>query len=339
MENSAQEFTLAMLAYAAQRDILPQQLCDLSGIPLTLVQQEKTLLSREQKRQLWLNAIKLSKDKCFGLHFGESLQLAALGVIGNLIRTSATIGAALSMAAELTGVITDLFTIEVTRNEHTFDVTFIPSAADWAANVESRQTLDLLMVFVIHEMDGLVLTKVYPKQVLVSDPNGSLKEYKRVMRCEKITTGEINLLSFDHKYWDVPVITADYELQNLLVKQAGLIIGQGPRTPGFKDQIYQYLISNAYLGVLSMKEVANNLNMSTRTLQRKLETEQVTFKELADEARKALAISYLTSGSHQIKEISYMLGYNEMSAFSRTFKRWTGTTPAKFKKETYNLLS
>ena len=332
MENEAQKFVLALLAYVAQRDVPPQKLCNLAGIEAPGAE-KKMMVGRQQKRQLWLNAVMLTADDCFGLHFGESLQLAALGVTGNLIRTSNTIAAALDMAAALTGLITDLFTIEVTRGEDTFAVNFIPADNNWADDVEARQTLDMLMVFVIHEMDGLVLTKVSPKRVSITLTNGNLKEYKRVMRCEHVAVGHKNTLHFDNKYLDVPIISADYELQVFLVKQAGLIPREFSVMPAFRDQVYQYLISNAYLGVLGMKQVAANLNMSIRTFQRKLEAEHITFKELADKARKTLAIAYLNSGDHQIKEISYMLGYNEMSAFSRTFKRWTGTTPAKFRQE------
>lgn len=87
-------------------------------------------------------------------------------------------------------------------------------------------------------------------------------------------------------------------------------------------------MANAYLGILSLDDVAANFNVSTRSLQRKLKEENVTFQELADAVRKALAVEYVKKGDHPIKEISHMLGYNELSAFSRAFKRWTGKTPS-----------
>ena len=103
-------------------------------------------------------------------------------------------------------------------------------------------------------------------------------------------------------------------------------------TTTLQRRIYNYLMSNAYLGIISQEEIAANFNLSTRTLQRKLKEEGIGFQQLADEARKALAINYLKSGSYPLKQISYMLGYNEITAFTRTFKRWTGTTPAVYQK-------
>ena len=92
------------------------------------------------------------------------------------------------------------------------------------------------------------------------------------------------------------------------------------------------MLENSYLGLLSLEDIASNFNISARTLQRKLKEEGFSFQQLADEARKSLAINYLKAGSYPVKEVSYMLGYNELSAFTRSFKRWTGITPALYQK-------
>lgn len=67
----------------------------------------------EQFNNLWLVASKLCHDELFGLHFGESLQLAALGLVGEIIKTSETVGQAISVSASLTPLITDAITMEV----------------------------------------------------------------------------------------------------------------------------------------------------------------------------------------------------------------------------------
>ena len=98
------------------------------------------------------------------------------------------------------------------------------------------------------------------------------------------------------------------------------------------ERIINYLTANAYLGISSLDEIAENFNTSPRTLQRKLQEEGVSFQQLADSVRKSIAMHYLQLGNHPMKEVSYMLGYNELSAFTRAFKRWTGKTPMDFQK-------
>jgi AraC-like DNA-binding protein len=92
-----------------------------------------------------------------------------------------------------------------------------------------------------------------------------------------------------------------------------------------------YLMENSYTGLHSLEDVASNFNMTARSLQRRLQDESVTFQQITESVRKSLALHYLESGKYQIKEISAMLGYNEISAFSRAFKRWTGKAPVEFR--------
>ncbi|GAB3223303.1 helix-turn-helix domain-containing protein [Spirosoma arcticum] len=102
----------------------------------------------------------------------------------------------------------------------------------------------------------------------------------------------------------------------------------------WREQVGQYLLTNAYLGIPSLEAIAANFNTSSRSMQRKLRDEGVTYQEVADSVRKTLALQYLAAGSHPVKEISYILGYNELSAFSRAFKRWTGAAPVQYQKQT-----
>ncbi len=77
-------------------------------------------------------------------------------------------------------------------------------------------------------------------------------------------------------------------------------------------------------------DVAAELGMSTRTLRRRLEAENVSFVGLLDETRFALAKRYLEGGRLSIAEIAFFVGFSEPSAFHRAFRRWTGTTPQAY---------
>ena len=98
------------------------------------------------------------------------------------------------------------------------------------------------------------------------------------------------------------------------------------------ERIGSLLLVNSYLGIPTLEAIAANLNTSSRSLQRKLQEEGVTYQQLSDSTRKSLALHYLGSGQYPVKEVSYILGYNELSAFNRAFRRWTGTTPVSYQK-------
>ncbi|MEO6868326.1 MAG: AraC family transcriptional regulator [Ginsengibacter sp.] len=236
------------------------------------------------------------------------------------------------IAASLTHLITAAFDLEVIQDKTSFTVRFIPTIDDWQNSVSATQTLNLLMVFVIHELDGLLLQKIHPLAIRYSGKTDNIAEHQRVMRCRPVINATENINAFDKKYWNEPIITANYERQKILLQNISELKTDSVKKQTLQSRIYNYLLTNSYLGIVSLDDIAANFNISPRTLQRKLKEEGINFQQLADEARKTLAINYLKAGLYPAKEISYMLGYKELSAFTRTFKRWTSIAPGRYQK-------
>lgn len=332
MENHPKQFVISLLAYAVQRDIPAEKLCRLSGFELSdLINQEDIKFSHKQLSNLWLNAAHLSNDTLFGLHFGESLQLTALGIVGEIVKSSGTVGTAITVAASLTPLLTDFFVMVVTQEAKQFTIRFIPDVQKRKKfPFAFQQTLDFFFVLIIHELDGLLLAKIRPKTVKFPNDVTHLKEFERILRCRPEKKPNEYSLSFDIKYWDEPILTANYGLHKSLLEKVNNTKSETVENNTFHAKIYNHLLSNSYLGLVSLEEIAANFNISPRSLQRKLKEEGISYQELADNVRKSLALHYLNSGNYYAKEISYMLGYNELSAFSRAFKRWTGTTPGLY---------
>lgn len=332
METPANNLILGLLAYAAQRDISPERLCRLACIdPEWLTSANRAPLSGKQLDDLWTNLLHLSNDQQFGLHFGESLRLSALGIVGEIIKSSATVGEAVTIAAGMVEHVTPWFNMTVSKDNEKFVIHISPSDSQWRSSVTAVQMLDVLMVLVIHELDGLLLQKISPIAVNYVPVSINDQEYERVFRCKPVFESAENTIAFDLRFWNEQIITANYELQDFLKERITASINHTKTGERLSDKINRYLVSNAYLGVLSLEETAANFNISPRTLQRRLKDEQSSFQQLADYARQYLAVQALKQGGYAVKEIAYMLGYNELSAFSRAFKRWTGVSPDSYR--------
>jgi AraC-like DNA-binding protein len=141
-----------------------------------------------------------------------------------------------------------------------------------------------------------------------------------------------NGLSLASEVLDLPFVTSDPPLLQLLDQKFERALARRARPTRLIERVERRLrdrlMANEPTG---LEPVAEALKMSARTLQRRLADEGVTFAQLADDARRELACRYVKDGTRPLGEVAYLLGYNEMSAFFHAFKRWTGTTPSKFR--------
>ncbi len=85
-------------------------------------------------------------------------------------------------------------------------------------------------------------------------------------------------------------------------------------------------------GYPTLEEISQRLNMSTRTLRRKLEEEGTNFKALLEEAKRRDAIQLLDDRNLEIQRVATLLGYQDPANFTRAFRQWTGQTPSQYRE-------
>jgi AraC-like DNA-binding protein len=91
------------------------------------------------------------------------------------------------------------------------------------------------------------------------------------------------------------------------------------------------LLDQITSGAISEESMAKALHMSRRTLQRKLAEAELSYQKLVDDTRHELALRYLEDPQKSVIEVTFLLGFSGQSAFSRAFRRWTGTSPTEYR--------
>jgi AraC-like DNA-binding protein len=129
-----------------------------------------------------------------------------------------------------------------------------------------------------------------------------------------------------------PFVSADAGLLPVLVEHATNCLTQLARTGSLTDQTRAAVLASISAGDPSIDAVAARLGTTPRSLQRRLHDSDLSFKSLVDQTRLALSERYLADASLSLTETAFLLGYADLSAFSRAFRRWTGKTAIEFRR-------
>lgn len=130
--------------------------------------------------------------------------------------------------------------------------------------------------------------------------------------------------------WPIP--QANKTLLPLLQQHAdALLQARHPHAVGIVAQVRQCISGRLGQGAVKLADVASDLHLSTRTLQRRLTEVSVSYQALLDATRHELARHYLGSSSMPIGEVGYLLGFQDTPAFHHAFKGWQGQGPGQYR--------
>ena len=176
-----------------------------------------------------------------------------------------------------------------------------------------------------------------PIEVHIQGKATDREVYERIFRCQVINEAKEYKLVFDKDLLDLPIKNSDGNLLNYLTPIAEEVVKNLPGNQNIKQLIQDKIFTSLESGNTSIDGIADQIHVSARTLQRRLEEEGTSFANLLDETRHIAAIEYLKDQRISITETAFLLGFSDASTFYRAFKRWVQQTPAQFRKSLQQL--
>jgi AraC-like DNA-binding protein len=157
-------------------------------------------------------------------------------------------------------------------------------------------------------------------------------EYVRVFNTQELNfESSFNGLVFDEDLLELPILNANPALFDLFDKHAQAYMSKLKHSDKLSYRVKQEILQRLKGEEPKLNCIARNLAMSERSIQLKLKEEGYTFRQLLEQIRKDIAISHLLGTEASTTDIAYLLGFSEPSVFSRTFKKWTGISPAAYR--------
>jgi AraC-like DNA-binding protein len=132
---------------------------------------------------------------------------------------------------------------------------------------------------------------------------------------------------FGEELLSVRVAPPNQYVSRLVNEEAEALLGRLDSTTTTRGRVELVLLPMLPTGKATVEIIAGKLGLSRQTLFRKLKAEGVTFEKVLDELRHKLALHYLDGKGILVKETAYLVGFSHEGAFSRAFKRWTGSSP------------
>jgi AraC-like DNA-binding protein len=170
-----------------------------------------------------------------------------------------------------------------------------------------------------------------PKRVELQRPLAHREMYEAYFRCPVKFKATQNALIFSKSDMEFPFVTYNADLLATVAPQLEAELSEQLAQKTFSEQAKGILKQLLAGQRPEIQDLAKELHLSTRTLQRRLAEHGITFQRLLDEARRELARHYLLHSSRELNETAYLLGYEDANSFFRAFHHWEGTTPRQWR--------
>lgn len=311
-------------------DLLSPHL-DEAGISPSVLDYSNVEVLDKQYLRLW-EVLGEKEDPNIGLLLGQEVELSDLGALGHAIGSAQTVGQALNTLSRFMVVLSQSSSVDIEISCNRIEVKYKitePSV------IYKRQDTEFVLSTLVKQLAVMANTVICPVKVFFEHQKPSdIVLHKSIFNCPLHFDQGFNAVIFDEGILDLPILSGDERLYIAL--EPYLEKMREERLDNLSDEkiltkVTRLIALQLSNGVPSLDDISSELNMSRRTLQRRLRQFDVEFSALLDDVRRELALEYVNKGEYSVTEVSLLLGYSEVSSFSRAFKRWTGETPQKYR--------
>ena len=156
-------------------------------------------------------------------------------------------------------------------------------------------------------------------------------QYKKLFDCPTRFNQNFCQIVLPLKYLQICPKTANPYVESAALQYANNLLKKLFKH-SYSDKVKELITQSISSGKADVDHITGKLNTSRQTLYRKLKAENVSFKGLLEDVRFSLAKKQLHETRLSLSEIAFSLGFSDLSAFSRAFKRWSGETPKGYRQ-------
>ena len=307
--------------------------CDVEGILGAHGRTESEMRNPDTRlpRALCLRMVKdvlaVLRDPLAGLGAAECFVLEDLDLLGYIARQCPDVVEALRTISGYAPLVGDTSRASVTVSNGELTLT------QWIAGDAPLEPIfaDYLIASSYRGVCALAGADLAPLRVALARPRPpNVEAYRRFFSAPVVFGVERGALVYSESVLRAIRLSGDARLAELLTRQADSRVTRSSPEATVPERARSELRRLMELGPPSLSALASGLSMSERTLRRRLERAKTSYRQLVDELRREHALSAVDAGEVRVTEVALRLGFTDVTAFARAFRRWTGVSPTDY---------
>lgn len=308
----------------------PERVLGVSGIDAQLLQHPTLSLALPNYCLVLEEAARQSGCDNFGLYYGQQFKPQALGLLGYIGLCSATAEQALINFARAFPLHQRNSLIRLVDEGECYRFDYqVRHGAILCRRQDAELTLGMVRNLVRHVLGS----QWAPRAVHFEHPRpADWHEHSKVFDAPVYFEQPYNSLLIPKVGLSRPMPGSDPILLMVMQDSLRQLSLAGGEEPDVVDDARAQIRQRLVLGEPGLEDIAEQMGMSSWSLQRRLREQGLSFSALVDKQRQELATYYMRQQQLPISELAPLLGYSETSAFSRAFRRWFGVSPRQWRQ-------
>ncbi len=328
-------YVRSLLALAVKRGADAQQLLTAAQIDPRLTETPDARVPFERFKALMAEAKAACREPALALHFGAAAPFAELSIVGLIAHAARTMGEAFEQTNRYARLV-----IEVDGHEAGARFAIVKRADGvWIEdrrrnpNAFPELTESTWVRFIHDRKRAFPDREPYVLEVHMTHAEPAhVAAYREFFGMPLVFGAAWNALRIRESWLEEPTGSEDRYVFGVFNAHADELMKSLAEAKTIRGQIEAALIPVLHAGEATMESVSQRLGYSRSTLHRRLKQDGESFELILDDLRRRMAIDYLDSRKVSVNEAAYLTGFSEPSAFSRAFRRWTGTSPGRYRK-------
>ena len=317
-----------LLSLLGKAGITPEQLLNqsrINGMPTS----DNSIFSGIEAVFLLTTAAELTNDPYLGLRLGQQVGIASYSTFGFALMSCANLRESIDLLLRYGKV---FFKPHWESENHNGGLLLWHNLTQGTL-AQQRLIAELSFSQLSTIGNSLYRSRLEGAELQLKYPEPSdIAHYQSFFDTKVVFGAERNQLFLPEHILDTPVKTANVSDHVVFHQQCEEMLRSLTTGEKVTTEVRRLLLQSAG-DFLDISKIAEHLNMSERTLRRKLKNESVSFRALFDEVRDLLAIEYLTKTTLTVADIAHLLSYSETVNFRRAFVRWNGMTPSEYRQQ------